>query len=888
MAETNQAYVDSEVNQRIRLVHRQEIDYIESGSRNIGTELGRFEKDGDGHMDEVHTIRTQVGADLLHLIIAKTGGSCGLANVWGPWGVSKYRCGSVVFAHELGHNMALRHDWPPGQAQPNAPSSQASDSDYRNCKYGYVNQKAFEANAPESARWRTIMALGTQCRDHGFDCTHLMRFSNPAQTYGGDPLGRTCKEPGRGEPEPADARGTLNYTAGTVAGWQATVGTPLFLSQIPNSAQTYPKAAAMPPFRLPAASAGTGALTYSLSPALPTGLTFDATTRTISGTPTVAATETTYTYTATDASDPPDTASLTFTLTVVESVQGLCTTDDPAVGDGGSALAADCSTLLGLKDVLRGGSGGTSLNWASDRAMTAWDGLTVSANRVTGLALSGWDLTGSLSTALNSLTGLTSLNLSDNQLTGSIPTLSSLTGLTSLDLSDNQLTGSIPTMSGLSSLTTLNLSDNQLSGSIPALSGLSSLTTLDLSDNQLSGSIPALSGLTGLTTLSLSDNQLTGRIPFQLGQPPLTTLTTFYATTNDTLCLPKALLTWHRNTLTNKDFLISCLSTLTPPYALTFTKGEAIDRLTFNLSGSTLRSWLDQTDNLPQGLTLNNTNSWTIEMWGTPTALQTAATSSFRLEGVGSGRPQVSLVLTTTVEDDIPNFDDISVAAQTYTQGSAVAVTLPTASAGNRPLTYSLSPTLPAGLTFDTATRTHPWHAHHTDRHHALHLYRHGRHRRCHQPHLYDNRTRPENRRRWGRRGRWRPPRPTRQHPGHGHPHRHRQQYAGRDQRPHRPGLLHPHCPPGRPARHRNQRLHRHPRHPHHPGRTHPCPSRYGRHPAQLSGHATRHPRHLPRSRHRHANRQLPADRRPARRLCRQPSARLGSEWYRGAIRLGV
>ena len=712
VAETNKAYVDSEVNQRLRLVHRQEIDYTEAGSRNIGTELGRFETDGDGHMDEVHTIRTQVGADLLHLIIAKTSGSCGLANVWGPWGVTKYRCGSVAFAHELGHNMTLRHDWPPGQAQPNATpnatSSQASDSDYRNCEFGYVNQKAFEANAPESARWRTIMALNSQCRDHGFDCTHLMRFSNPDQTYGGDPLGRTCKEPGRGEPEPADARKEMNGTASTIAGWQATVGTPLFLRQIPNSAQTYPKAAAMPPFRLPAASAGTGALTYSLSPALPTGLTFDATTRTISGTPTTASTETTYTYTATDTSDPPDTASLTFTLTVVESVQGLCTTDDPAVGDGGSALATDCSTLLGLKDVLRGGSGSTSLNWARTRAMTAWDGLTVSAGstaRVTGLALSGWDLTGSLSTALNNLTGLTSLDLSDNQLTETIPALNSLTGLTSLNLSDNQLTGSIPALSSLTGLTSLNLSDNQLTGSIPAMTSLSSLTSLDLSDNQLTGSIPALTSLSSLTVLNLSHNQLTGRIPLQLGQPPLTTLTTFYATTNDTLCLPKALLTWHGTTLTKQDFLISCLSTLTPPYVLTFTKGEAIDRLTFNLSGNTLRLWLEETDNLPQGLTLNNTNSATIEMWGTPTELQTAATSSFRLEGNGGGGPEVSLVLTTTVEDDIPNFDDISVTAQTYTQGSAVAVTLPTASAGNRPLTYSLSPTPPAGLTFDPATR---------------------------------------------------------------------------------------------------------------------------------------------------------------------------------------
>ena len=51
---------------------------------------------------------------------------------------------------------------------------------------------------------------------------------------------------------------------------------------------------------LPAASGGTAPLTYSLSPALPAGLTFDAATRTIAGT-SRAAGETAYTYTVTDA-----------------------------------------------------------------------------------------------------------------------------------------------------------------------------------------------------------------------------------------------------------------------------------------------------------------------------------------------------------------------------------------------------------------------------------------------------------------------------------------------------------------------------------------------------------------------------------------------------------
>ena len=48
---------------------------------------------------------------------------------------------------------------------------------------------------------------------------------------------------------------------------------------------------------LPAATGGDGTLTYALSPSLPSGLSFDADARTISGTPSAAAASATYTYT---------------------------------------------------------------------------------------------------------------------------------------------------------------------------------------------------------------------------------------------------------------------------------------------------------------------------------------------------------------------------------------------------------------------------------------------------------------------------------------------------------------------------------------------------------------------------------------------------------------
>ena len=61
-------------------------------------------------------------------------------------------------------------------------------------------------------------------------------------------------------------------------------------------------------------SGGTGTLSYSVSPALPTGLTFNASTGAISGTPTATSAATSYTVTVTDSNSA--TAAASFSLTV--------------------------------------------------------------------------------------------------------------------------------------------------------------------------------------------------------------------------------------------------------------------------------------------------------------------------------------------------------------------------------------------------------------------------------------------------------------------------------------------------------------------------------------------------------------------------------------------
>ena len=71
-------------------------------------------------------------------------------------------------------------------------------------------------------------------------------------------------------------------------------------------------------FTLPTASGGLGTLTYSLSQ-LPPGMSFDLNTREVSGTPTAIGTRI-MTYTATDMSTVPQTATLRFRITIVNAL----------------------------------------------------------------------------------------------------------------------------------------------------------------------------------------------------------------------------------------------------------------------------------------------------------------------------------------------------------------------------------------------------------------------------------------------------------------------------------------------------------------------------------------------------------------------------------------
>ena len=195
--ETNKAYGDSGVRQRIRLVAAAEVDY-ESQDFSIHDALTHLTEKADGHMDEVHEIRDLYAADLVLLFRPSGGGTAWLAadpsaetaESFG-FSVSNWH----VFAHELGHNMGLMHH---------------RDDDAGNLPYPYSHGYRFRHGG---VHYGTIMSTA-----YG-----LLRFSNPRHLFPNDlgvPLGIPGDTPTSSPDGPADAARSLNETAKAIANFR--------------------------------------------------------------------------------------------------------------------------------------------------------------------------------------------------------------------------------------------------------------------------------------------------------------------------------------------------------------------------------------------------------------------------------------------------------------------------------------------------------------------------------------------------------------------------------------------------------------------------------------------------------------------------------------------
>ena len=104
---------------------------------------------------------------------------------------------------------------------------------------------------------------------------------------------------------------------------------------------------------------------------------------------------------------------------------------------------------------------------------------------------------------------------------------------------------------------------------------------------------------------------------------------------------------------------------------------------------------------LPEGLTLNDV---TRRLSGNPISPQDTTLYTWTVTDADGDEDE--LTFTVTVVPDRPSFDNVSVPDQSYTEGTAITpFVLPEATGGNNPLTYTLTPAPPNGLSLNEVTR---------------------------------------------------------------------------------------------------------------------------------------------------------------------------------------
>lgn len=131
-------------------------------------------------------------------------------------------------------------------------------------------------------------------------------------------------------------------------------------------------------------------------------------------------------------------------------------------------------------------------------------------NKVLNLRLSSMNLQGQFPLGLEDCDSMTGLDLSNNNLSGSLPSNISLLipYVTTLDLSLNSFSGGIPiSMSNCTFLNVLNLQHNRLTGMIPfQFAGLNRLTSFSVADNLLSGPIPSIGKIGSFPASDFANN----------------------------------------------------------------------------------------------------------------------------------------------------------------------------------------------------------------------------------------------------------------------------------------------------------------------------------------------------------------------------------------------
>ncbi len=449
---------------------------------------------------------------------------------------------------------------------------------------------------------------------------------------------------------------TLTHTATSPAAWtsaeaqELTVtvtddeATPLSLAAVDD--QTWMQNSAITKLTLPEGKGGKTPLTYTLTPALPAGLTWTAAERTITGTPTAAAAAEEYTYTVTDADSA--TAAQTFSITVTADLTPTLTAPDDQVFTVG--VQPDTVTL----PEATGGDGTLTYTLTPDLpAGLAW---TASARTITGTPTES-------AAAADYTYKATDADGDEAEQKFSITVNPDL----------------FPSHGNVANQTFLENSDVGTVTLAAATGGNGTLTYA------LTPDLPA-----GLAWTA-SARTITGTPTAEVGETEYTYTVTDKDGDTDALTF----------TITVSPDLSP---TLKAPNDFVFTVDVDIGtvKLPAGSGGNGDLSYeLPQAQTqLPPGLTWN-VSARTIT--GTPTSEVGETEYSYIVKDEDGDSAEQTFTITV-VEDLTPALDDPG--DKTFVQNSAGSAQLPKATGGNGALAYALSPETPDGLTWNASSRT--------------------------------------------------------------------------------------------------------------------------------------------------------------------------------------
>jgi CSLREA domain-containing protein len=476
-------------------------------------------------------------------------------------------------------------------------------------------------------------------------------------------------------------------------------------------------------------SGGVPALTYSISPALPTGLLISGTTGAISGDPTVTLAATVFTVTVKDADN--NTATNTFTLTVNPAVTATQSVATVTLTEG--VLATPFTPVTG-------GAGTAPLGFTIAPTLPAGLGISPTTGQITGtptaaLAATVFTVTvtdANLATATNTFTLTVSGTLTANQavpaialtlnhaITTGITPVTATGGTTPITwgvapalpagLTMSTTTGAItgtPTVAHASSTFTVTVTDHNNATATntftltvnPVVTATQAVATTVLTENHAATAFTPVTGGGGTPALAysvlpvlpagLTMSTTTGAIT---GTPTVTSVATTYTVT----------VTDANGATATATFSLTVNGPVTATQAvptITLTINHAATSVTpVKGAGGTPALAYSVLPVLPAGLTMSTTTG---AITGTPTVTSVATTYTVTVTDANGATATATFSLTVNGAVTATQ----SVATTVLTENHAATAFTPVTGGGGTPaLTYSVLPVLPAGLTMSTTT----------------------------------------------------------------------------------------------------------------------------------------------------------------------------------------